>query len=387
MHQPIITSLLDTDLYKFTMMQCVFHHFPKATASYRFISRKPINLSSIKHDFQEQLGYFCSLTLKEEELSYLASLPYFKADFIDFLHTFRLQTNHIKFSPQGFAFDIEGPWLETILFEVPLLAITSEIYYRQKFPLLDYTVGRERLAEKIQYLLSHAPTLHFTDFGTRRRCSKIWQEEVIRTLNAKLPQQFNGTSNVFFAKEQNLRPIGTMAHEYLQAFQVLAPTLKGSQAFALQTWLKEYPDTLGIALTDSLTMDIFLQEFDKSLALQYKGLRHDSGDPIVWGEKALQHYRSLQIDPHDKTFVFSDGLTFPKMVKIYNHFKNDVRQTFGIGTNLTNDVGYDPLDIVIKMIGTNHKPVVKISDSKGKIVCSDENYLKHVKQTFNIQDS
>ncbi len=386
MRNAIINSLLDTDLYKLTMMQCVLHHFPHTQATYQFKCRKKVPLTHLAKEIEENISHFCKLRFTEEDLQYLESLTFFKKDFIDYLRNFQLNEKYIKVNvKQDLEIQIQGTWLDTILFEVPVLAMVSEAYYQHQYPNHDPSLGLQRLNEKIDFITQDKfEGLRFSDFGTRRRFSKAWHHQLISILKEKCPIQFNGTSNLAFAKEMNLKPIGTMAHEYLQAFQVLAPQLKGSQNFALHIWLEEYKDKLGIALTDVLTMDVFLGEFDKHLATHYIGLRQDSGDPIAWGEKALKHYESLGIDASDKIFVFSDSLTFEKMAAIYEHFKGRCYPTFGIGTNLTNDVGYAPLDIVIKMTHTNHQPVIKISDTKGKLVSEDDAYLQHVKDTFQI---
>ncbi len=383
----IINSLLDTDLYKLTMMQCILHHFPHTQVAYQFKCRKPIDLTKIAKKVEEQVHHLCQLKLSEAELQYLASLPYIKSDFIVFLKDFQLNANHVQIRAKSHLdIQIQGSWVDTILFEVPLLAIISEIYYQETYPDTDFSLGIDKLNDKIALIDNETyANIQFSDFGTRRRFSKNWQEHVLKILSHKIPTQFTGTSNLLFAKEMNLRPIGTMAHEYLQAFQVLAPQLKGSQNYALQIWLDEYQDQLGIALTDTLTMDVFLQEFDKNLATRYAGLRQDSGDPILWGEKAIKHYQALGIDPREKMFVFSDSLTFEKMCHIYNHFKDKCKPYFGIGTNLTNDVGYPSLDIVIKMTHANHHPVIKISDSIGKLVSEDAAFLNLVKNTFQLQ--
>ncbi|MBS0289951.1 MAG: nicotinate phosphoribosyltransferase [Proteobacteria bacterium] len=384
----ILTSLLDTDLYKFTMMQCVFHRFKTSQATYRFKCRKPVKLSALKSLIQQELKNLCQLTFQEDELNYLTTLGFFKADFIDYLRTFQLKEHYVHLSvSDDLNLTIQGPWLETILFEIPLLAIISELYYQENFPQTNFNLAKDKLADKINFLKNPAyANLRFSDFGTRRRFSKEWQQTLLTLLQKNLPEQFNGTSNVFFAKQLNLKPIGTMAHEYLQAFQVLSPKLHGFQHYALTIWLEEYGDKLGIALTDVLTMTAFLQEFDKNLATSYKGLRQDSGNPITWGEQAIKHYQSLGIDPKEKIFVFSDSLTVSKMTQIYDHFKGRCQPYFGIGTHLTNDVGFDPLDIVIKLTHTNNRPVVKISDSKGKIICEDENYLNFIKKEFHIKE-
>lgn len=387
MSDKIITSLLDTDLYKFTMMQCVFHHFKEVKVDYHFKCRRAFDLSPYADKIHAQISHFCDLRLSEDELSYLLTLPYFKADFIDFLRTFCLNPQDVQIDlSQGFDIKINGTWLNTILYEVPLLAIVSQTYYESAFPENDLTQARENLSKKITFVQKNASEIRFCDFGTRRRFSHAWQQEIIQTLQAQLPKQFDGTSNIYFAKKFNLKPIGTMAHEFLQACQVLAPNIQGSQQFALEIWLNEYADFLGIALTDTLTADIFFQEFNQTLSNRFAGLRQDSGDPIQWGEKALNHYAHFGIDPKSKIFVFSDNLTFPKAAHIYAHFKNKCQPYFGIGTNLTNDAGHLPLDIVIKMTHTNDKPVIKISDSKGKLVSEDDAYLKHVIQLFDLKD-
>lgn len=387
MVEPLIRSLLDTDLYKLTMMQCVLHQFPNVNVEYRFKCRKPFDLKPYFHDIQQQIAYLCQLRFSESELHYLQSLPFFKPSFIEYLRTFQLQAEHVHLTAdQDLNLIIKGPWVATILFEVPLLAIISEIYHRAQYPAEDFIIAKQRLADKITYVNSHFPSLRFSDFGTRRRFSHAWQAHVIQSLHDALPDAFIGTSNLYFAQKMALRPIGTMAHEYLQACQVLAPNIVGSQKYALEMWLKEYPHELGIALTDVLTMDIFLQEFDANLANRYQGLRQDSGDPFVWGDKALQHYQALGINAKNKSFVFSDNLNIPLAIAIAQYFTGKCYPVFGIGTNLTNDLGHESLDIVIKMTYANQQPVVKISDSRGKMVCEDPAYLQRVKEQFKLKD-
>ncbi len=387
MAEPIIRSLLDTDLYKFTMMQCALHQFPSIDVEYRFKSRKPLDLKPYVDDIQQAIEQLCQLTFSESELNYLASLTFFKPQFVEYLRHFQLHAAHIHLTvDQEVTLLIKGPWVETILFEVPLLAIISEIYHRAQYPTENFSIAKQRLTDKIAYVKSHYPGLRFSDFGTRRRFSHAWQAYVIQTLHHGLPEAFIGTSNLYFAQQMAIRPIGTMAHEYLQACQVLAPHIVGSQKYALQMWLKEYPYELDIALTDVLTMDIFLEEFDANLANRYQGLRQDSGDPFVWGDKALQHYHALGIDAKHKSFVFSDNLNIPLAIKIAQYFAGKCYPVFGIGTHLTNDLGHEPLDIVIKMTYANQRPVVKISDSRGKMVCEDPIFLQLVKKQFNIKD-
>lgn len=390
---PIITSLLDTDFYKLTMMQCVFHYFKHTEARYKFISRKNNigkKLGPIRNSIQEQIKQLCHLTFTQDEIAYLKTLNVFQEDFLEYLKKFRLQEKHIhlKASLTHFELTLSGPWLETILFEVPLLAILSESYTQtiQTPELL--STAESVLNEKITYLSSQDPAsiigFKFSDFGTRRRFSKDWQNKVVQLLRQKIPRFLYGTSNVYLSQCFDTYPIGTMAHEYLQAFQVLAPNLATHQRTALELWLAEYPGLLSIALTDVINMDCFLTEFTPELAKQYRGLRHDSGDPLIWGNKAIQYYLKHDILPKDKLLVFSDSLTFPKMLEIYHAFHKTTSVLFGIGTNLTNDFSVLPLDNVIKLTHINNNPVIKISDTPEKIVCEDSEALEKLKKTYKL---
>lgn len=388
MRNPIIQSLLDTDLYKFTMMQYAFHHFKDAQVDYYFQCRKPIDLRPLKKIITQQIDSLCQLHLTDNELQFLETLPYFKQDFINYLRHFRLDRSHVQvYSEDQLLLKISGPWVSTILFEVPILAIISECYYQFYFPEHSLSVGQQRLSSKVQYLknFDKDALLKFSDFGTRRRHKHQWQHEVLSSLVEHVPQNFIGTSNLYFSMHLDLKPIGTMAHEYLQAAQVLAPDLKHFQKFAFETWLSEFNGMLNIALTDVINMDVFCQDFNYDLAKRYIGLRQDSGDPIEWGTKALNHLNELGISPKEKTFVFSDGLNFEKANEIYEFFKDKVNVSFGIGTNLTNDVGLESLDIVIKMFRVNNKSVIKISDTPGKLICDDLEHLKHIKRIFSIE--
>jgi nicotinate phosphoribosyltransferase len=388
MKQPIITSLLDTDLYKITMMQCVLHQAPSAEVEYSFKCRSDADLTPYVEEIREQISHLCALCFKEEELQYLATLDYIKPDFIDFLRLFHLNEKFIKIDTHDnqLRIKINGPWLHTILFEVPTLAIVSQIYYENTAPDSDYEEGRKRLEHKITLIKKsqHIEQFVFSDFGTRRRFSKKWQYEIDKTLVEQIPQYFRGTSSVENAKKLNLKPIGTMAHEFLQACQAIGPRLADSEKYALELWAKEYRGRLGIALTDVISIDAFLNDFDLYFAKLFDGLRQDSGDPFLWGEKVIAHYKQHKIDPRTKTLVFSDNLTIPKALKIFHYFKNEAEPAFGIGTNLTNDLGYKPLNIVIKMTRCNNQSVAKISDSPGKSMCTDTSYISYLRKVFNL---
>ncbi len=387
MQTAIISSLLDTDLYKFTMMQAVLHQFPSAYTKFQFKCRNNIDLTPYIDEINEELDALCELRFTPDELNFLSQLDYITSDFIAFLRLFQLHRPAVQVTiiEKQLSITIKGTWLHTILFEVPVLAIVNEVYFRNTCPTPDIKTGVQRLQDKIALIQSlHDKRFIFSDFGTRRRFSHHWQEQVIDTLKTQLPQNFSGTSNVYFAKKFHLTPIGTMAHEFLQAAQALGVRLRDSQQFALQSWVNEYRGKLGIALTDVISMDAFLKDFDLYFAKLFDGLRHDSGDPFTWGEKAIAHYQKLQLDPQTKTLVFSDGLSTQKAIDIFHTFKDRTHPVFGIGTHLTNDLGYEPLQIVIKMTTCNNQTVAKISDSKGKSMCQDSIYINYLKKVFDV---
>jgi len=388
----IIRSLLDTDLYKFSMMQVVLHHYPAAHVEYRFKCRNPgIDLVPYIEEIRSELDALCSLRFSEDELDYLRSWRFIKSDFIDFLGLFQLNAKYVRIEPAAsgngeIEIRIEGPWLHTILFEVPLLAIVNEVYFRRNAAGLDLAEGRRRLRDKIA-LLRDTPgyeRCRIADYGTRRRFSREWHAEVAQALRDGLGPKLAGTSNVWLAWKLGLTPLGTLAHEYLQAHQALGPRLRDSQVAALETWAKEYRGDLGIALSDVYGLNAFLRDFDMYFCKLFDGTRHDSGDPFAWGERVLAHYRANRVDPSSKVLVFSDGLDIPKVMQLYEHFRDRCLLAFGVGTNLTNDVGPTPLNIVIKMIRCNGQPVAKLSDSPGKNMCEDKAYVAYLRQVFEI---
>jgi len=393
----IISSLLDTDLYKFTMMQVVLHQFPGAEVEYRFKCRNAgaagvKDLAPYVNEIREEIRGLCSLRFQDAELAYLKVMRFIKSDFIDFLGIFRLNEKYVTvtaLSSGEIEVSITGPWLHIILFEIPVLAIINEVYFRNTQKQPNLAEGRKRLETKIgQLQVDGLALLKIADYGTRRRFGKAWHEEVLRTLSTRLGSgvsaQFAGTSNVLFAMKLGLTPLGTMAHEYLQACQALGPRLRDSQVFGLESWAKEYRGDLGIALSDVYGMSAFLRDFDMYFCKLFDGARHDSGDPFDWGERMIEHYVKNRVDPKTKTLIFSDGLTVPRTVELYQQFKGRCQLAFGIGTNLTNDLGYEPLQIVIKMIRCNGQPVAKLSDTPSKNMCDDEKYLAYLRQVFEI---
>ena len=396
----IITSLIDTDLYKFTMMQVVLHQFPGAQVEYKFKCRNPgMNLAQHVSEIRDEIRALCSLRFQDAELMYLRSMRFIKSDFVDFLGLFKLNEKYITLTPLPSGeidITIKGPWLHTILFEIPVLAIVNEVYFRNAQKTPNLARARERLETKIAQLqVDGLEELKIADYGTRRRFSKAWHEEVLQTLVRQLGSgaagQFAGTSNVLYAMKLGLTPLGTMAHEYLQACQALGPRLRDSQVFGFESWAKEYRGDLGIALSDVYGIDAFLRDFDMYFCKLFDGARHDSGDPFAWGERIIAHYKNNRVDPLTKTLIFSDGLTVPRTIELYQQFRGRCLLAFGIGTNLTNDMDdtprHVPLQIVIKMVRCNGQPVAKLSDTPSKNMCDDEKYLAYLRQVFEITDA
>jgi nicotinate phosphoribosyltransferase len=395
--QPVIRSLLDTDLYKFTMWQTMLHRYPQTHSEYSFVCRNTsaYPLGELQAEVGEQIDHLCSLGFAADELAYLGGLRFIRSDFVDFLRIFRFQRDFISVHAEGPTLQISarGPQVHVMAFEIFVLAIVNELYFRRFDREAALQEGRRRLQGKIALVQSFAhepPRRHpfeFFDFGVRRRFSGDWQREVVATFKRELPQYFKGTSNVLLARDLGLVPIGTMAHEYLQTYQAQEVRLRDSQVAALEDWVKEYRGDLGIALTDVIGMDAFLADFDLYFAKLFDGLRHDSGDPVAWGEKALAHYARLRIDAHTKRLVFSDGLDMARALALYRHFADRTQVGFGIGTHLSNDMGLRTLNIVMKLTRCNGQPVAKLSDSPGKTMCDDQTFLAYLRQVFNVPAS
>lgn len=390
---PVVRSLLENDLYKFTMWQAMLHRHPDAQTEYVFACRNTPEypLADLKDDVERELDHLCALSFREEELEYLRGLRFIKSDFVDFLAVFHFQRKFIRVETDGPALRIvaRGPQVHVMAFEIFVLYIVNELYFR-RFPQKPaIEEGRRRLTAKIAMLREFGKEpqgrqpFEFFDFGVRRRFSGAWQEEVVATLAREVPEFFKGTSNVYLAMKYNLVPIGTMAHEYLQSYQAFGVRLRDFQKAALEDWVQEYRGDLGTALTDVVGMDAFLADFDLYFAKLFDGLRHDSGDPFEWGEKALAHYAKLRIDPMTKRMVFSDALDFPKAFALYRHFRDRTLTGFGIGTNLSNDTGHKTLNVVMKLVACNGQPVAKLSDSPGKTMATDETFLAYLRQVFS----
>ena len=387
----MVHSLLDTDFYKLTMMQVVLHHYASAWVRYAFKWRNweemhlRVSLQDFKSKVDTEIDRLCELRFTEDEVSYLASIRFFMPDFIEYLRLFQLNRNYIEtFIEAGqLKINIEGPWLNTILYEIPVLAIISELYSSAHGVDDDTWLqdGRKRLKDKVRFLNKATiadKRFKFAEFGTRRRASYSWQDEVLRYLIDNCSGSLVGSSNIHFAMKLGIKPIGTMAHEFFQAHQQLGPRLIDSQKVALQCWADEYRGELGIALSDTMGFDKFLKDFDRFFALLFNGCRHDSGDPILWTEKLIAHYKNMRIDPKTKSAIYSDSLTLESAVDIFKRFHDQIQTSFGIGTNLTNDCGFVAPQVVIKMVQCNRKPVAKISDSEDKGMCEDPEFLDYL---------
>ncbi|ADF62263.1 nicotinate phosphoribosyltransferase [Enterobacter cloacae] len=387
---PVLHTLLDTDAYKLHMQQAVFHHYYDVDVAAEFRCRGDDLLGIYADSIREQVDAMQHLTLQDDEYQWLSGLPFFKAGYLNWLRDFRYKPEQVTVTNDNGKLDIrlEGPWREVIMWEVPLLAVISELAHRYRSPETGVTQALAALENKLAGFATLTDGLDMSrfrlmDFGTRRRFSRDVQQAIVQRLQQE--SWFVGTSNYDLARRLNLTPMGTQAHEWFQAHQQISPDLANSQRAALAAWLDEYPNQLGIALTDCITMDAFLRDFGPEFAERYQGLRHDSGDPVEWGEKAIAHYEKLGIDPMSKVLVFSDNLDLAKAVELYRHFSTRVNLSFGIGTRLTCDIPQvKPLNIVIKLVECNGKPVAKLSDSPGKTICHDKAFVRALRKAFDL---
>lgn len=367
----MLTSLLDNDFYKITMQNAVIKRFPYAHARYAFINRG-------EHAFPEGFGEalrgevdrMVALCLTEEEKRYLeTTCPYLDPTYLDFLAGFRYAPREVTIEQQGgeLSVVIEGPWYRTILWEVPLMALISELWYRLRGVAVseeDEALIEQRTREKIELYRQHG--LKIAEFGTRRRFSFAVHDRVVEALRHYGGEAFSGTSNVLLAMRHGVKPIGTHAHEWFM-FHGARFGFKMANSLALEHWVDVYRGDLGIALTDTFTTRAFFESFDKKFAKLFDGVRHDSGDPIEFADATIAHYRRLGIDPLSKTIIFSDALTPEKVERIRAFCQGRIGMAFGIGTNFTNDIGVAPMNMVIKMVearpeGQGWLPVVKLSD-------------------------
>ena len=342
-------------------------------------------------EINAQIDHLCTLRYTKEELDYLRSIRFIKNDYVEFLRLWHPIRDYVetRLHDDGtLEINVTGPLFSCMQFEIYLLEIVNETYFRMKY---DYDKLRasaeERLNQKIKDFNDGKYTFKFAEFGCRRRLSGEWEDEVVRRFATELVNKnMVGTSNMYLAKKYNLTPIGTYAHEFVQMYQGIdSIPLAYTNHFALQDWYDEYKGDNGTALTDTLGTDLFLLDFDRANANNYTGVRHDSGDPYEWGEKIIAHYKKYGIDPKTKTLLFSDSLNFDKAQALYDYFKDKTKVSFGIGTFVANDTEVEPLNIVIKLQYVNGRPVAKISDAPGKAMCKDDEYLNYLKQAVQFR--
>ena len=384
---PIVLSLLDTDLYKFNMDQVIFHRHTDLTGEYCFKCRNGgvVFTREMFDEINLQIDHLCSLRFTKDELDYLRSIPFIKNDYVEFLrlwHPIRDYV-HTALDDNGtLNVTVKGPLFSAMQFEIYLLEIINETYFRVKY---DYDAlvssAEERLNGKIAAFNDGRYTFRFAEFGCRRRLSREWEDEVVRRLSRETDNCV-GTSNVYLAKKYGLKPIGTYAHEFVQMYQGIDYIpLAYTNHYAMQDWYNEYKGDNGTALSDTLTTDLFLLDFDRSMVNNYTGVRHDSGDPCVWGEKIIAHYGKYGVDPRSKQLLFSDSLDFDRAQKLYDRFRDRAKVSFGIGTFCSNDTNEEPLNIVIKLQYVNGRPVAKLSDAPGKEMSPDNEYTEYLKRS------
>ena len=384
--QPIVVSLLDTDLYKFNMDQVIFHKHTDLCGQYFFKCRNKdvVFTAEMVQEINEQIDHLCSLTFKKEEL-----IRFIKNDYVEFLRLWRPIRDYVtaELDSEGkLQIVVDGPLFSAMQFEIYLLEIVNEVYFRMKF---DYDRLRksaeERLDAKIKALNDGTYTFKFAEFGCRRRLSREWEDVVVKRLCTETDKCV-GTSNVYLAMKYNVTPIGTYAHEFVQMYQGIdSIPLAYTNHYAMNDWYNEYQGDNGTALTDTVTTDLFLLDFNRSMVNNYTGVRHDSGDPYAWGEKMIAHYKKYGVDPKSKLLLFSDSLDFDRAQKLHDYFCDKTKVSFGIGTFCSNDTEETALNIVIKLQYVNGRPVAKLSDDIGKAMCRDEEYLEYLKRSVDFR--
>lgn len=377
-------SLLDNDQYTFTQQQAILKKgFAAVPVVFKFKCRTPdVDFSTIGNDIIREIERLQIISLSKDEYDYLRSLRYFNPEYLNFLKSFRFDTSLVeaKINKTDLDITIAGPWFNTMPFEIPLLYIVSEKYCRNY--MFDFSI--ERLKGKISTL---PEDFMYAEFGTRRRACSILHEKVVELCKELTPKNFVGTSNLYLAKEHNIRPIGTMSHQWIQAHQQLNYRVSESQKMAFENWVNVYRGDLGYALCDTINSDAFFKDFDDPLFYKlFDGVREDSHpDPIKFGHQMINFYLQRKINPKTKTIIYSNGLNFTQAIRIHNELHNLINVSFGIGTNLTNDTGAPRLDIVIKMIKCNGQPVAKISNEPSKSMCEDQQFVSYLKSVFHVE--
>lgn len=386
----IIRHFTDNDLYKFTTMHAIEKLYPEAMVRYTFINRgDTVFPYGFADKLQKEVNEMEILSLtKEEEAFIRKKCYYFSPPFIDFLKGYKYDPSEVKIKQENgnLHVEIEGYWYRTVLWEVPLLAIISELFFKLKNKKPENVEENARFkAEKMKDMEAA-----YTDFGTRRRFSSDVHDRVVKTLKEYSGGFLRGTSNVYLAMKHDLTPIGTHPHEWFM-YHGAHFGYRMANTKALDAWLDVYQGNLGIALTDTYTTRSFFENFSIMQAKLFDGVRMDSGDPAPFIEDTIKFYQSKRIDPQSKTIIFSDALNLEKVKYIKEKIKDRIKDGYGIGTYLTNDVGVKPLNIVIKMMAAKpaqsleYIPTVKLSDADGKITGNDEE-LELCKKMLNIDN-
>lgn len=398
--RPIITSLLETDLYKFSMGQAIYHQFSdyKTTWSFKCRNTDVFFTEEMVQEIKDQIKSYCNLKFAEDELQYLDSIRWIKGSYVDFLRLWQPRYEDFEISTNadcGLAIETKGTWLNTSMYEIPTLAIVNEVYFRMAYDYDElYEQFKRKLSEKVEKLKlgKEEGGLNvggFSEFGIRRRLSADSQDYLMKVLIKNNPSFKDsicvGTSNVYLAKKHKVTPVGTMAHEWImcvgQGDHKHNPAY--SNWYALNRWIQEYGVLNGTALTDAITTECFLKDFQLTFATLFSGVRHDSGDPYEWGDKMIDHYEKLGIDTKTKTLLFSDSLNFEKADQLKAYFQDRIKVAFGIGTYLSNDTDVSPLNIVMKTTACNGMDVAKISDVVGKGMCKNPEYTEYLQRCID----
>ena len=387
---PIVVSLLDTDLYKFNMNQVIFHKHTDLCGQYYFKCRNTdvVFTPEMVEEINAQVDWLCSLRFTNDELDYLRSIRFIKNDYVEFLRLWHPIRDYVTVGYENgeLSIVVDGPLFSAMQFEIYLLEIVNEVYFRLSYNYDTLRKSAEaRLNAKIKGFNDGTYTFKFAEFGCRRRLSREWEDEAVRRITTET-KNCVGTSNVYLAKKYNLTPVGTYAHEFVQMYQGIdSIPLAYTNYYAMKDWYNEYEGDNGTALTDTVTTDLFLLDFNRSMVNNYTGVRHDSGDPYVWGEKIIAHYKKFGVDPKTKLLLFSDSLDFDSAQKLYEYFRDKTKVSFGIGTFVSNDTCETALNIVIKLQYVNGRPVAKLSDNPDKAMCRDADYFEYLKRSVDFR--
>ena len=398
----IINSLLETDLYKFSMGQAIYHQFPSYKTNWTFKCRNENAkfTPEMVEEIKEQIHEYCHLRFTADELAYLAKIEWLHDAYIDHLQIWKPRVDDVEIgthSECGLSIEAHGTWLNTSMYEIPVLAIVNEVYFRMTYNYNElFEQYKRKLNEKKDWLISGKYNLRgFSECGLRRRLSAEAQDLAVKTLceNNKNYKESRcvGTSNVYLAMKYNVVPVGTMAHEFIMCVGQGNPMYNPaySNKLAMKAWSDEYGVLNGTYLTDTIGDELAHLDMEYTYSILFGGVRHDSGDPYKWGEEWIKHYQNYydkyhdeRVNPKNKTLLFSDSLDFERAAGLYEHFKSKIKVAFGIGTYIANDTDVEPLNIVMKVTECNDRPVAKLSNADGKTMYKDNDYIEYLRKTI-----